>query len=431
MLQRLGPWRYRAEDRLGGGGMAQTYRCTHPGLAGEFAIKVLKNPGHVNTLLREVRALIALDGCPGIPSLVDHGRGADGQLCMVSTLMPGIRLDQQVRRQGPIAADAALGIVQQLLRILQHAHGRGVLHKDIKHSNILIQNTQVSLIDWGTSEFTHESPQEALRAKLSYVAPECYFGAHGPAVDFYALGWLAIYLVTGQEPYHCASLKDKHYWALAHLFERRDWPGMPAPITTLARHWLARRPEARSLAYDIASLDGMPLPADTEEGLLDFSAISGQDYVLLGARRGVPYFQCELARRLQEDGQQAAAIGWLEAAAAQGYARALRLLARALPEQPEHALRKQQLLHASASSGSAAASYMLAKALIRQGDANGSGAEAYQLLVGAASQGHAGALERLARQLPALSARLALELAAESGHPGAAKALQTLSSGAG
>ncbi|MCO5355967.1 serine/threonine protein kinase [Acidovorax kalamii] len=427
MLQSLGPWQYRIEDRLGGGGLAQAYRCIHPDLPGKFAIKILKNPTHVNTLLREVRALIALDGFAGVPALIDHGRDQRGQLCMVTTLMPGVRLDHHVRRTGPLSSADTLGIVQQLLDILQHAHSKGLLHKDIKHSNILLEGHRVSLIDWGASEFTHELPSETLRAKSSYMAPECYFGQHGPGSDFYSLGWLAVYLATGREPFHCSEVKDKHYWAVAHLLEQPRWPrDLPREVSAVALQWLARSPSLRNIAYDLTQLKKTcsSIAVNAERETMEFEAIVGQDYLLLGAEHGATTFQCELANRLLDTGQPEAALAWLEAAAKQGYPRAQRLLAKALPDDAEHACRKHQLLQSAAEAGSPAARYRLAKAMLRQGASCSPGSPTRKQLEFAASTGQAGALVLLARHLPPLSCRLALELAAESGHPAAIKALQ-------
>lgn len=427
MLRSLGPWQYRIEDRLGGGGLAQTYRCIHPDLPGKFAIKILKNPAHVNTLLREVRALIALDGYAGVPALIDHGRDQCGQLCMVTTLMPGVRLDHHVRRTGPLSSADTLGVIQQLLAILQHAHSKGLLHKDIKHSNILLEGHRVSLIDWGASEFTHELPSETLRAKSSYMAPECYFGQHGPGCDFYSLGWLAVYLATGCEPFHCSEVRDKHYWAVAHLMEQPRWPSnLPQEVSAVALQWLARSPPLRNIAYDLTRLKEacLPLPACAERETIEFEDIVGQDYLLLGAEHGATIFQCELANRLQDSGQPEAALAWLEVAAKEGYPRAQRLLAKALPDDAEHVHRKHQLLQSAAEAGSPAAHYRLAKTILRQGASCSPGSPSRKHLEFAASTGHAGALELLARHLPPLSCRLALELAAESGHPAAIKALQ-------
>lgn len=427
MLQALGPWQYRVEDRLGGGGFAQTFRCTHPELPGQYAIKVLKNPTHINTLLREVRALIALDSFAGVPALIDHGRDHRGQLCLVTTLIPGVRLDHHVRRVGPLSCADTLGVIQQLLEILQHAHTKGLLHKDIKHSNILLEGHRASLIDWGASEFTHELPSETLRAKSSYMAPECYFGQHGPASDFYSLGWLAIYLATGCEPFHCSEVRDKHYWAVAHLMERPRWPSsLPPEVSAVALHWLARNPSKRNIAYDLTQLMTTCHPPQVceERDRIEFESILGQDYLLLGAEHGATTFQCDLANRLQDSGHQSAALGWLEAAAKQGYPRAQRMLARALPDDAKHAGRKHQLLKTAAEAGSPAARYRLAKTLLRLGAPCSPGSPARKLLEFAASAGQAGALELLARHLPPLSSKLALELAAESGYPAATKALQ-------
>jgi serine/threonine protein kinase len=424
MLQPLGPWTYRTEDRLGGGGLAQTYRCARPGDPQGYAIKVLKNPQHLNTLLREAGALIALEGHPAIPALLDHGRNAAGALCLVSTLMPGTRLDHWVRRHGPLPVEGTLSVVAQVLGILQHAHGRGLLHKDLKHSNLLIEQGRVTLLDWGASERLDEPPAETIRAKPMFVAPECQAGRHGAASDFYALGWLLVFLATGAEPFHCAQRKDRAYWGLAHVLERRELPPLAAPLRQLAGHWLHRDPARRSVAYDLQALLRTPSPHPLDDSGLDFSAIALQeDMLAFGARHRIPGYQCEQAKKLAEAGRTAEAIALLEDASAQGHLRATRMLGDWLQEDPPQHDRALGLLRQAANAGSIPASYLLAKALLRAGEPCTPGSTPHALLAYAARQGHASALERLARYLPPLPARLARERAAESGHPRALRLL--------
>lgn len=424
MLQPLGPWTYQPQDRLGGGGLAQTYRCTHPGDAQAYAIKVLKNPLHLNTLMREVGALIALDGHPAIPALYDHGRDANGDLCLVATLMPGTRLDHWVRRHGPLSLEGTLSVVAQVLDVLRHAHGRGLLHKDIKHSNLLIEQGQIALLDWGASERLDEPASETLRAKPMFVAPECHRGQHSAATDFYALGWLMVFLSTGQEPFHCAQLKDRPYWGVAHVLEKRLLPPLPAPLQRLAGHWLHRDPALRRVDYDLASLLGAPPAHPLDGDGWDFTALADHaDMLAFGAQQRIPNYQCDQAQKLEDAQDTGTALALLEDAAAQGHLRAIRMLGAWLIDAPGQRDRALALLRQAASAGSVPGSYLLAKALLRAGEPCTPGSPVHGLLTHAARHGHASALERLARYLPPLSAQLAREWAAESGQSRALRAL--------
>lgn len=424
MLQPLGPWTYRTEERLGGGGLAQTYRCTRPDSPQAYAIKVLKNPLHLNTLIREVRALVALDGHPAIPALQDYGRNAAGDLCLVSTLMPGTRLDHWVRRQGPLPMEGVLSVTGQMLAVLQHAHGRGVLHKDIKHSNLLIDQGRIALLDWGASERLDEPASETLRAKPMFVAPECHRGEQSIASDFYALGWLMVFLATGNEPFHCAQLKDRQYWGVAHVLEKRVLPPLAPPLLRLAGHWLHRDPALRSTDYDLGRLLRTEPAHPLDDGGWDFTAIAAHDDMLaFGAQQRIPNYQCDQAQELEEAHNGPAALDLLEDAAAQGQLRAIRMLGSWLLDDARQQGRALDLLRRAAAQRSASGSYLLARALLRSGEPCTPGSAAHTLLTHAASQGHAGALERLARYLPPLSAQLAREWAAESGHPRALRAL--------
>lgn len=255
-MKALGQWVYDTSDRLGGGGFSDVYRCHRPEEPGiHLAIKVLKNPAHQKTLQREVQALNAMQGCPGVPRLMDHGRDHAGNLCLVTELMAGIRLDRLVHQQGRLGEQAVQAMAQQILSVLQVAHGIGLLHKDITPGNILWNGEHASLIDWGVSEPLGEGRAPHIRSKREYCAPEYFHHLHGMASDFYSLAWVMVFALTGSQPYHFDGEKDPNYRVVAHCLERPEFAlNIPPEWGPLLWNWTSKDPGLRAVAYQLDDL---------------------------------------------------------------------------------------------------------------------------------------------------------------------------------
>lgn len=369
MIRRLGDWVYRVEDRLGGGGYAQTYRC-HDDAAPtrHAAIKVFDNPDYANTFEKEVAALGVMAGCPGTLELIDHGRNAAGALCIVTPVVAGVRLDKLIKQRGPLTAAQTGGLVRQLLAVLEFAHARGLLHKDIKASNILVDGDRHTLLDWGVAEPVGDGRAEIIRAKQDFVAPECYAGRHGLATDFYSLGWLIVHAMTGALPYHFDSNRDRDYRVAAHCLERPELPAaLPANWQPLVRNWIGKRPEQRLTGYDLDTLMAGALPPDDDAN--DYRTLGrNAGFLRQAAEAGIPYAQHELAVRLQQADRGGEALFWLEKAAAAGYARSAYRLATALMAAGDVA-RGRQWLVTAAQAHHPEACYRLAKQLLDDGQA--------------------------------------------------------------
>lgn len=404
MIPALGPWRYTPDERLGGGGYAQAYRCHGPTPAATaYAIKVYNNPWYANTFESEVRALQTMAGCPGTPQLVDYGRNKEGRLCLVTTFTPGVRLDRHIRAQGPLSPQQTSELLAQILAVLAFAHGKGLLHKDVKASNILMAGKRVTLLDWGVAEPIGTGRLESIRAKQDYVAPECYFGTHHYATDFYSLGWLAVQALTGALPYHFQEIGEAGYRVAAHCLERPMLPpGIPADLGRLILNWLDKRPERRRVGYELARLqteaEGYAVDFSTA---LDFRQIRHEcSYLHQAARHGVPYAQYHFARLLLRQQQQPGAIYWLQAARDNGYLQATCQLAQILMHGNEQEqIRGHQLLAEAAQAGHTMAQYLLALSLLK---AEGGGRDVEQaaaLLRLAATAGHGRSQYELARLL--------------------------------
>ncbi|MDK9725853.1 MAG: Sel1-like repeat-containing protein kinase family protein [Sterolibacteriaceae bacterium MAG5] len=433
MMRRLGEWT-RAE-RLGGGGYAQVFRARHGNRPDEAALKVFDDPSYVNTYEREVASLMAMDGAAGTPRLLDHGRDGDGNLCIAMTLAPGRRLDRLIAGGTRLASDSLAALVRQMLAVLAVAHGRGLLHKDIKTSNLLADGERFTLIDWGVAEPVGDGSAESIRAKQDIVAPECYYGRHGVPTDFYALGWLVVHAATGELPYGFAANRERDYRVAAHCLERPELPaGLPAEWRALVGHWIAKAPAERLIGYDLDELlaRAAAIPPAASPGLMDRRNMGRSSaYLRQAAEAGVPYAQYELALRALKDGGREEAMHWLERAAGLGYGRAAGRLAAVLLDGGDAAElpRARELLLTAGTRGNTDACYRLGMLLREAGEAEA----AAGWLRRAADAGHRSAQYRYARLMDlktesgrALAAKY-FDAAAERGHPRARRRIEELS----
>lgn len=402
MIKALGTWHYDVADKLGGGGYADVFACrgkTENGSRLEGALKIYRDATYANTLEREVAALEAIQGCPHTPALLDHGRDATGRLCIVTTRAHGRPLDASLRENGALSVAATLLLLRQMLAVLAFAHERGWLHKDLKASNLLHDGENFTLLDWGIAAPVGDGRAETIRSKnQDAVAPESYFGRHGPASDFYQLGLLACHALTGIMPYRLATVKDRDYRVAAHCLERPTLPDVPtAGLVALLGNWLDKNPNHRLLAYDLDTLLDMAprYPADFS-ATHDFRqlAIDG-GYLLGAARAGVPYAMHEWGVRLEKQGRIDEAAYWLKKAAQMAYLRsAYQLVVMAEKTGGPIDAQIEDYLHAAAAGGMVSAQYRLAE---RQRESENPAA--IEWLRRAAAQGERRAQYRLAREL--------------------------------
>ena len=206
--------RYAVHELLGRGGMGAVYRATDQLLQRDVALKVLPPEHHediASRLEREARVLAALEH-PGIVSIHDAGRLADGRPFYVMRLVRGRRLDEQVR-------DETLG--ERLRRFLavcdavSFAHSKGVIHRDLKPANVMVgEFGEVLVLDWGVAKraaeaaggANHSSPvavgdtgDGVAVGTPGFMAPEQFVATAAVDVraDVFALGAMLRELTTG------------------------------------------------------------------------------------------------------------------------------------------------------------------------------------------------------------------------------------------
>jgi predicted Ser/Thr protein kinase len=232
---------YRIEGLLGKGGMGSVYRATQLSMNRPVAFKVLAarfagDPTFVGRFKREARAAGRLHH-PNLVTVHDSGE-ADGLVFFSMELVEGRSLKDLLKERGRIATDEALQIAQKVLEALSYAHGKGVVHRDIKPDNIMLgTDGAVKVADLGLSRIddraagdTTELFQTSVGSFMGtphYMAPEQGRDAHAAdhRCDLYALGATLFHLVTGQQPFTGSTAMEV---LMAAQTKALAWPE-PAP----------------------------------------------------------------------------------------------------------------------------------------------------------------------------------------------------------
>jgi len=203
--------RYRIERQLGEGGMATVYLAQDLRHDRKVALKVLKPELAAvigaERFLAEIKTTANLQH-PHILPLHDSG-AADGLLFYVMPYVTGETLRDRIDREKQLPVDEALGIATSVASALQHAHDRGVIHRDIKPGNIMLQDGQPVVGDFGIAlAMGAASGARLTETGLSvgtpyYMSPEQATGdqAIGPASDTYALACVLYEMLIGEPPY--------------------------------------------------------------------------------------------------------------------------------------------------------------------------------------------------------------------------------------
>jgi len=209
--------RYKVLERIGKGGMGVVYRALHVGLNKPVAIKFLPanlrigDKEALERFLREIRACTDLNH-PNIIRIYDTGE-MNGQPYYVMEMVEGRTFKTLLMEEGPRPAIQVLEILVQILDALQFCHERGMVHRDIKPHNLMIDDSsRVTLMDFGLVKSVNRTII-TLSGKIvgspHYVSPELIEGhAAGPRSDLFSLGAVAYELLTGQRAFPGSSLKE-------------------------------------------------------------------------------------------------------------------------------------------------------------------------------------------------------------------------------
>ncbi|HEY8491611.1 MAG TPA: serine/threonine-protein kinase [Dehalococcoidia bacterium] len=262
--------RYRILEEAGRGGMAVVYRARDERLNRVVAVKVAATDEAARRLAREAEIAAQVDS-PAVVPVYDLVGGEDGADAIVMPYF-GTTLAAALRERGPLPLEAALAMARQIAEALDAAHRAGVVHGDVKPSNVFLRGDRAFLSDFGASPAG--GPPEGggtFFGTPTYLAPEqLREGRTGPASDCYALALVLYEALTGRLPFEGA---DAEAVAAARLHQdpvppSRFRPDLPPQVealilTALARDPAARHPDAGALAAAIARL-GTPNPRDAE-----------------------------------------------------------------------------------------------------------------------------------------------------------------------
>jgi serine/threonine-protein kinase len=255
-------------DRVGSGAMGTVYRAVHRRMKRQVAVKILRAGagGVLGELFdREIRAAARL--ChPNVVAAYDAGEER-GVPYLVSQFVEGDNLATVVGQSGPLPVDAALDCVLQAARGLHYLHQQGVIHRDVKPANLLVDaDGVVRVVDVGLARIhasTIGPPHETAPAQLvgtpAYMAPEQAAdpSSAGPRADVYGLGCTLYFLVTG----HSVFPSDGAAGQLAAHSRSAVPPlgGALARLNPLLFKMLAKRPEDRheSMASVIRAIEGL------------------------------------------------------------------------------------------------------------------------------------------------------------------------------
>ncbi|MBI4862298.1 MAG: protein kinase, partial [Candidatus Riflebacteria bacterium] len=207
LLVELLPSRYSELSLLGAGGMGLVYRARDTRTGGWVALKLLRPTAHLGAkalqrFLGEMRLLERLDH-PGLVRILDVHLEALAFFTM--ELVSGRSLDRRLAESGPLAPLGAVLIARELAEILAYVHARGVLHRDVKPSNVMIlENGSVKLLDFGVArdqDATGLTLTGDVVGTLRYMAPEQLTAVGATAAsDAYSVGVVVCELITGAVP---------------------------------------------------------------------------------------------------------------------------------------------------------------------------------------------------------------------------------------
>jgi serine/threonine protein kinase len=254
-----GDWiddRFEIERFAAAGGMGELYRAIDHATGRHVAVKVLRGvePCAVQRFAREARCLAALSH-PGIVAHLGDGRTARGEQWLAMDWLEGEDLATRLAH-GRLGVRETLGVGAQLAAALGAAHARGIVHRDVKPSNVFLvgwRAADVRLLDFGVARLAGLAPLTAAGFFVGtplYMAPE-QAGAAGVVdarADVFALGAVMFRCLTGSVPFPAGTAVEMIGRLISDLPAPRVATlarGVPAPVAALVDRMLAKDPAAR------------------------------------------------------------------------------------------------------------------------------------------------------------------------------------------
>ena len=254
--------KYKILDLLGEGGMGRVYLCEQTVLERLVAVKQLQLdseaiPGAAARFLREAVAVAALDH-PNIARIHDADRCINGAF-LVMEAVDGLNLHQLTARLGQLPVGRAAGLIRQAALGLQHAHERGLVHRDVKPGNLMVDRAgMVKVLDLGLARFFDASRNHDLTGRFDtrralgtaeFMAPEQALNSSevDTRADIYSLGGALYFLLLGRFPYEKGTALEKLHRHQTEPFDPvgPQRPEVPAGLVAVLDRMVAKRPEDR------------------------------------------------------------------------------------------------------------------------------------------------------------------------------------------
>jgi serine/threonine protein kinase len=247
---------YQLQDVLGRGGMGQVFRAYDASTDRVIALKVLpphlaEDPEFQERFRREARVAASLNDPHVVPI---HGYGAiDGQLYVDMRLIEGRDLEQYIAENGGrLSPQRAVAVIEQVAAALDSAHNVGLIHRDVKPSNILVTTARdfVYLIDFGiarTAADTALTHTGHTMGTMAYMAPERFRGTTDHRADVYSLACVLYECLTGRRPYPGDSFEEQVNGHLNAVPPRPSAaaPDVPAALDAVVAKGMAKDVERR------------------------------------------------------------------------------------------------------------------------------------------------------------------------------------------
>lgn len=271
------PLPFRLIEQVGGSGSAEYFRARQLTTERELLVKLLKaelreDPIAVGRLADEARVAASLSH-PNILEHVSSGWLSDGRPFLATAWVNGVSLRAHLEHAGPIPALTLARLLIPLCRALHHAHGKRVIHRDLRPENVVlaggVEQADPKLTEFANASFpgtpTVLSGADAMPTDPRYIAPECIDGQPADArSDVYSLGVLAFEAVTGTVPF---SAPTESELLLKHLQDPPPrLPANAAVLDGIIQRCLAKQPSARfasaeQLAAELEAVMGAPAAA--------------------------------------------------------------------------------------------------------------------------------------------------------------------------
>jgi serine/threonine protein kinase len=248
---------YEIVERVGAGGMAEIYKAYDPSVDRFVAVKILleefsKDPEFRARFHLEAKSIALLEHAHILP-IYAYGE-QDSLLYLIMRYMPSGSLSDRIETHGQLPFNTACDLLHPIASALDYAHAHGVLHRDLKTDNVLLDSTDHAyLADFGLVKLLQKPSgrftKNFLPGTPEYMSPEQCLGEDNltPAADQYALGVVLYYMICGTVPF-----KGKGPLAVLHHHVNSPPPppadyriNLPDATAQVMLHALAKRPEDR------------------------------------------------------------------------------------------------------------------------------------------------------------------------------------------